>query len=242
MPEKSEILRLVRIQYDEIDRFIAGMSATERANSGTVDNWMPRNILMHIFAWQQHNAEKLAAVRTGQEPPKDTDAIDDANARIFAQHVDDTWDEISAAITSVKHKYLQEVEALSQADINSTTYIPWATGRPLWQEVLGDGFIHPISHLGQAYIDRGDLAEAERLRLREAELLSALDADPRWQANISYNLVCHYALTGAKEKALGYLEPSFEKRPQLVDWSQQDADLRSLHNDPDFQALVKRYQ
>ncbi len=242
MPEKTQVLHLLQINYGEIERFIATMSPEERAASGTADRWNGRDILAHIFHWQQHNAEKLAAVRTGQEPPKDVEEIDAANAWAFEQHAHQTWDELTDFIAQARQMFLHEVDQLSQEELDSTTYAPWSQGRPVWREVLGDSFVHSISHLGQAYIDRGDLAEAERLRLQEAELLAPINADSNWQANISYNLACHYALTGNKGKALLHLARAFEQRPNLAGWAPQDTDLRSLHQDPDFLALVKGAQ
>ncbi len=242
MPQKSDVLHLLHVSYDEADRFIAGMSAAERDNSGAVDQWAARDILAHIYFWQRYNAQRLAALRTGSEPPEDPGEGDEANAKIFQQHVHESWNEIADFIAQARQMFLPEVEALSQEALSSTTYSPWSEGRPLWREVLGDGFIHSISHLAQAYIDRGDFAEAERLSLQQAELLSTLDPDPQWQGVISYNLACHYALVGNQEKALKYLEAAFQKRPNLADWSQQDTDLRSLHDNPDFVTLVNRYK
>ncbi len=242
MPEKQQIIRLLQLSYDEIDHFIDGMSAEERATSGAANHWNPRDILAHMFHWQRHNAEKLAAVRIGQVPPEDSNDIDAINAEIFQQHCHQTWDELAGFIAQARQMFLHEVEALSQENLSSSTYAPWSQGRPVWREILGDGFVHSMSHLSQACIDRGDLAEAERLRLQEAELLTPIDTDLNWQANISYNLACHFALVGEKEKALRYLEPAFLKRPNLAAWSQQDTDLRSLHGDPDFMALAQRYQ
>ena len=44
---------------------------------------------------------------------------------------------------------------------------------------------------------------------------------------------------GMKEEALSELTQALALTPQLVDWSKQDPDLNSLHDEPAFNALYE---
>jgi hypothetical protein len=55
-----------------------------------------------------------------------------------------------------------------------------------------------------------------------------------------YNLACHYALIGERDKALKKLEEGLRLNPNLAQFAPQDNDFASLHDDPDFQAITAR--
>jgi len=54
-----------------------------------------------------------------------------------------------------------------------------------------------------------------------------------------YNLACHYALAGEKDKAITTLGQAFHLNPGLIEWSTHDSDLDSVRNEPAFQSLVE---
>ena len=61
-----------------------------------------------------------------------------------------------------------------------------------------------------------------------------------------YNIACGYARLGNKEAALEHLRFAVSKGTVDVEWMKQDADLESLHGDPEYQEIyqmaVKRYE
>lgn len=59
---------------------------------------------------------------------------------------------------------------------------------------------------------------------------------------ISYNLACCYALLGYKNDALKYLEISLENQDYPLEDMINDKDWDAYRNDPDFIALVKKYE
>lgn len=59
---------------------------------------------------------------------------------------------------------------------------------------------------------------------------------------ITYDLAGAYAVSGNKPKALEYLKECLESRNISSEYINNDTDWISLHNDPDFIALIKEYE
>jgi hypothetical protein len=103
--------------------------------------------------------------------------------------------------------------------------------------LVGTAVEHPILHLGYYHIGNENIAEAARLQETSVSRLLELDDAPAWRGAQVYNLACIQCLSGQKEKALANLAEAFRLRPDLIEWSRQDADLLSLHQDPAFLRL-----
>jgi tetratricopeptide (TPR) repeat protein len=78
---------------------------------------------------------------------------------------------------------------------------------------------------------RGDRAAARKLL---DEGLEAWPASP----SILYELGCMEAIEGNKDAALDALRHALERAPSLREYLETDDDLVSLHEEPEFQALV----
>ena len=99
---------------------------------------------------------------------------------------------------------------------------------------MGNGFEHPVVHYADHYRRRGDLAKATQLY--EASVAAVADV-PEWYGTARYNLACFYALSEQTDQAVIALREALQLRPDLLEWSKQDADLASLRHLPAYQAL-----
>ena len=57
---------------------------------------------------------------------------------------------------------------------------------------------------------------------------------------VHYNFACSLALMGKKEESFGMLEQAVKLGYKEFDHMKQDPDLKSLRDDPRFEALLKR--
>jgi Flp pilus assembly protein TadD len=57
-----------------------------------------------------------------------------------------------------------------------------------------------------------------------------------------YNLACSLALKNRKEDAIMTLRTAFEKGYRDFGWMMEDADLKGLHDNPAFSALLAEYR
>lgn len=233
MADKATLMRMMEAGQEEILGFADRLSPEERNTSGTAENWAYRDILAHIGTWRLRNSQSISNRMSGQEPEPEIEE-DDQNLKIFERHKNSSWEEIRQLLDDSYQAFLSALELLDDESINSLE----PEGRPLWRRLASDSLLHPNAHLRPELIKLGDVEAATRMSEREAELAGQLDDSPEWKGTIQYNLACYYALMGDRETALKMLETALQLNPQLIDWSQQDSDLASLHGTPEFEALL----
>ena len=160
------------------------------------------------------------------------------NAREFEEYRDRPWSEILEQAAEATRQLVEQVEGRSEVELRGTETLPWQEGRPLWRLIAGSSYIHPMTmHLAPIYVERGEKEYATELQREGAELLGELDEGESWQGLVRYNLACHYALVGEVTEALEKLREALGLNPGLTEWSQEDPDLASIREEPDYQAL-----
>ncbi|MBP7830751.1 MAG: hypothetical protein KA248_12630 [Kiritimatiellae bacterium] len=92
---------------------------------------------------------------------------------------------------------------------------------------------HVWEALGDLYTRTGRFEEGLAMDLRMA---GVYPADPM----VLYNLACSYALTARPDEALLTLERAVRAGYHDADWMGRDRDLKSLHADPRFRALLRK--
>jgi tetratricopeptide (TPR) repeat protein len=131
---------------------------------------------------------------------------------------------------------IEQIEERSESELEAIHY----EERKIWRTIAGNGYTHPIIHLGQIYVNQGDTAYATELQESAARELGELDQSPSWQGTVAYNLACHHALVGEKKKAIEGLKKALDLNPELTEWSKEDPDLVSIREEPDCLALYER--
>jgi len=232
---KEQIIELAREAYDEVQAFVAGLDEEQRIAQGTLEHWSAKDAVAHMTEWIARVAMELKGEATPPEPG--VEDIDRANAAIYNAYRDQSWKEVMDRLDASLREIARQVQAMSEDELRGTQRLPRSNQRPAWRTIVGTLYTHTLLHLSYIYIERGDRQKALRLNEDMAERLSLLDDSPSWRGTNLYNLACNYALTGEKEKALANLSEALRLAPELVEWSRQDADLVSLHDDPAYQAL-----
>jgi thioredoxin-like negative regulator of GroEL len=85
----------------------------------------------------------------------------------------------------------------------------------------------------------GCLAEVGRPEEAIVELQNVLAHNPD-DAHTLYNAACAYAILGRKKEAIETLKKAIEKGYWHPDMIARDADFKVLHDEPEFQAIIKR--
>jgi tetratricopeptide (TPR) repeat protein len=236
MQIKAKLIQLIRRAAEEEQVFGATLSDEERAAPGTPERWSAKDLMAHLASWKEWEAHNLELAARG-ETPHDAGDLDLVNADILERNQHRPWSEVLAVWQRAQDSLVERLNALSEADLTSTEYFPWQAGRPLWRLIAGNSYTHPITHLAQYYAEHGRVAYANQIQGEAADLLAQLDDSPAWQGILSYNLACHYALVGEKEKAIAGLRRALGLNPELIEWSKQDSDLASLRQEAAYQAL-----
>lgn len=232
------LLRLLGRAREAQAAWAAGLPEAEQSAVGTPDRWAPKDELAHITFWQQITAERLTVARSGGQPP-DTSDFQALNDRTFAEQRDTPWAQVLASAEQAYATLAERVRALDGALLADPGRFEWTGGQPLAASVLGNGFWHPLEHIARSYHARGEPGRAADLLENAVLHEPALAALPHDHGAALYNLACFYTTTGQPERALPLLPEALRLRPDLVEWSKQDADLDVLRDLPAFQALYQ---
>ena len=242
MELKPKIIHLIQRAYDEGQKLITSLSGEERIARGTLEHWSAKDTIAHIATWNSRLAKNIHTVSVGQTPTRGFDDFDEENKKIFEEHQDRSWDDIVNLAETAHQAILEKVAFLKDSDLQSVEFLPWQEGRPLWKQIAGSVYIHPIIHLAEYYQKRGDTRLTSELNESMAEALSDLSPDPDWQGLLKYNLACHYSLAGEKVKAISGLREALRLNPGMVDWSKHDPDFAPVRDDPEYQALYATHE
>jgi len=230
---KTRLMQLLDLNRAFQQQLIADLDPVERTAPGTWENWSIKDELAHVIAWQLNALARMAAL-VHAEPIPDFDETEKINHAIYDTNRDRTLAEIAAEGDRAYADFAQLIASLSEEELSQPARFSAQEPRSLAVQILGNGYEHPIVHYADYYRRHGNLAQATQLH--EASVAAVADWPERYGI-ARYNLACFYALSGQKEKALRELREALQLRPDLSEWSQQDTDLVSLHDDPAFQAL-----
>lgn len=236
MEIKAKLIDLLQRAHKEEQTFFASLSDDECSAMGTPECWSVKDVVAHVAEWKARMGQRLAAARRNETPPR-YDDIDEANAEIFEQYCNQSWDDVLEALERANVELVEQTRAMPEGDLVDTERFPWQEGRPLWRSIVGNGYSHSLQHLAQLYVERGEREYATQLQEMAAEWLASLDDSPGWQGVTIYNLACHYALSGEKEKAIAKLGKALQLNPDLIEWSKQDPDFASIREEPAYRSL-----
>jgi hypothetical protein len=101
-------------------------------------------------------------------------------------------------------------------------------GGLVWRDIVGRGYLHPLTHIAQLCMRRGLPDRAVQLQETVLQSLAPLDESPEWQGLLIYDLACTCALAAHLDRARQGLAEALRLRPDLIEWSRQDPDIASI--------------
>jgi tetratricopeptide (TPR) repeat protein len=236
MDLKWKALELLECARKEEQAFVQRLSDKERFTIGTPEQWSAKDMIAHIAAWKERAVQELAIMASG-EPGPDFGGYDQVNARIFKKHQGFAWSEVLNKSRQV-HRLLQEqTEAMPNDVLTDARALDWH-GEPIWRLIVVRGCTHPLHHLAQCYIDRGNVDYATRIQTEAASLLLQLDDDPVWQGYVHYGLANHYAGLGQTEKTINELREALRLNPDLIERSRENPRFASVQEDAEYRSLL----
>jgi len=234
---KDKLIELLE-RGDQLEKdFIASLSDEERDAPGSFEDWSPKDIVAHDFYWRKHHAEDVLDVLAGKSPTNNDE--DNVNEGVYTQYKDQSWDEIQTVIETGLKRMREALEGLSEDDLQNDKFYPWEQGRPLWRDLVGNIYTHPIIHLSEWHIKRGNPSRAADLYQEMTNQLVTLDNSPDWQGTIRYNNACSFSLLGDKKKAISELREALNLNPGLTDWSKEDPDFEPIRHETGYKAIYE---
>jgi hypothetical protein len=234
---KNELTDLLEKGYQVEKEFIAMLPDEERNADGTFERWTAKDSIAHNSYWRKHHAEDVLAVLAGETPIKPDD--DQINQGVYSRYKDQSWEEVDTLIETGLKRMGEALAALSEDDLQSDKFYPWEQRQPLWREIVGNIYTHPIIHLSEWHIKRGNPARAAELYQEMTGQLTSLDDGPEWQGTIRYNNACSFSLLGDNETAISELREALKLNPGLTEWSKEDPDFEPIRDEAGYKALYK---
>jgi tetratricopeptide (TPR) repeat protein len=238
MSKKEILIELREKTYQQLKDFMDGLSDSERTTEGQPDDWSIKDALVHVALWGARLGNNLQAIGAG-EAPTDYGDYQTINDQEFKTHRKASWVQLLAMVDAAQEALMAGLAALDDEQLLRNDLLPGDQERPTWHRVAGSCVTHPMIHMGEYLTQQSQTQEALEMVTAISDELAALDDGDSWQGLLLYNKACYQALAGHKEKAIQMLGQSLKLYPWLVEWSQEDSDLDSLREEPDFQALYQ---
>jgi hypothetical protein len=156
MNMKEHIRLALREQFDAWEEYLAGLSQEQIRKPLTPAGWTVKDVLVHLWAWQQRSIARLEAALSGREPEypgwptgPDPDAMgvtDRTNAWIYAEHREQPWPE---TYSKWREGYLLLIElagGVPERDLLDASRFAWMEGHPLAGTLLAT-YDHHQEHL-----------------------------------------------------------------------------------------------
>ena len=234
---KEELTELLQKGHQIEKEFIGTLSDEERNAHGTLETWSAKDCIAHNAYWRKHHADDVLAVLAGETPTEGED--DQINAEVYSQYKDQSWEDIDTLVETSLKRMGEAIASISEDDLQRNNFYPWEQGRPLWREIVGNIYTHPVIHLSEWHIKRGVPARAAEMYQEMTRQLTSLDDGPDWQGTIRYNNACSFSLLGDKETAIKELREALKLNPGLTEWSRQDPDFEPIRGEAGYQALYE---
>jgi hypothetical protein len=234
---KKELIELLQKGYEVEKEFIATLSDKERNADGTFENWTVKDCIAHNAYWRKHHAEEVLAVLAGNTPVHSED--DQVNEKVYSRYKDQSWEEIDTLVDTGLKRMGEALASLSEDDLQRDNFYPWEQGRPLWRDIVGNIYTHPVIHISEWHIKRGDPARTAKMYQEMTGRLTSLDDSPDWQGTIRYNNACSFSLLGDKETAINELREALKLNPGLMEWSRKDPDFEPIRGEAGYKALYE---
>ena len=234
----EKLLVLLKLAYEEEQKFYARLDEKERSSTSKLEQWSAKDIMAHIASWKECTVSDITAALRGENPEVRGD-LDRINAAIYEANRNKSWDDILTHLEQVYKSSIECVRAVPHEKMIDSNTLPWQEGRPLWRIIAGNGYIHPVTHLAEYYFRRGDDNYAVKLHEQAADLTAELSNNPDWLGVVKYNLACCYALSGQHKRAINELGESLKLNSDLTKWSREDPDLASIRRYVGYKSLYK---
>jgi len=216
---KTRLIQLLDLSRSFQQQLIADLDPAERSANGTWEHWSIKDELAHVIAWQLNTLARMAAL-IHAEPVPDFDDYETINRSIYQTNRDRTLAEIVAEGDRAYADFVALIRSVSADDLAQPERFSDQEKRSLAAQIMNNGYEHPVVHYANHYQQRGDLAKA--VQLYEASVAAVADL-PEWYGSARYNLACFYALNGQADQAIAALSEALRLRPDLLEWSKQDA-------------------
>jgi hypothetical protein len=155
MTDKDSLIRALREEFERWEAILAGMSNAQVMALIEDSGWSTRDVLVHLWAWQQRSIARLEAALNGTDPdypdwptefePEVPEEPDDLNAWLHTHYRSKPWPQVYADWRTSYLDFIKLAEAVPEADLLAAGRYPWLEGYTL-ADVLDGAREHHAEH------------------------------------------------------------------------------------------------
>lgn len=156
MNMKDHILAALREQLDRWEELLASLSDEEITAPHFDYGWSIKDVMTHLWAWQQISVARVQAAGLNREPefpnwvaelPEDWEEdANQTNAWVYKTFHSKPWPEIHQNWRDGFRRFLESAEPISERDLLDGDRYPWLEGYPLAYILLAS-YDHHQEHL-----------------------------------------------------------------------------------------------
>ena len=147
--KKDEVLQAVEREAARLFAAVDALGGRAETLSVTAEGWTAKDVLAHCIHWAGQIAWGIGAKI---EPPGYLLGADgrpsgeEWNAMAVAHYGAWPLVDVRAELERIVGLLLEQVRRSDDADMLGTNAIPWSRGKPLWQSIGGETFLHWPNH------------------------------------------------------------------------------------------------
>jgi hypothetical protein len=153
---KEHILAALRAQFNRWADLLAGLKDEQIMAPQTFGDWSIKDVVVHLWAWQQRSIARLEAALADKEPvfpqwqpdidPDAAGSTDQVNAWIYNAYREQPWESVYQNWRGGYLRLLSLAEQISERDLLDTSRYPWLKGFSLALVLLAS-YDHHQEHL-----------------------------------------------------------------------------------------------
>jgi hypothetical protein len=157
MTTKSEILAMLRSEFDLWEKVLNSLSVQQITAPKFISEWSIKDTVAHLMAWQTRSIARLEAALHDKEPefprwpvlpvPDPGDNSDEINAWIYQTYRDQPWSGIHSAWSAGFQRFMELAQAIPEKDLLDPQKYVWMEDQPLVSVLQGSYEHHQVDHL-----------------------------------------------------------------------------------------------
>ncbi len=141
MNMKGHILTALREQLNHWEELLVSLSDEQITAPLVPSHWSTKDVMAHLWAWQQRTIARLEAARLNREPvfpiwlqgvdPDSEEFTDQVNGWIYETYKGLPWPEVHRNWRAGYMRFIESGDAISERDLLAQGKYVWLGGAPL---------------------------------------------------------------------------------------------------------------
>jgi hypothetical protein len=127
---KAQLLTESQQEYNALESFLAALTSEQMVQPGALGEWSPKDVLAHLYAWQQMFFRWYEAGMRGETPHTPAEGykwsqLPALNQQIYEQYKNWPLEKVFEAFRASHRRTVELIQALPDADLTTPGLYPW---------------------------------------------------------------------------------------------------------------------